>query len=110
MGPDSSSSTDLKVIPADSGVYSGGAQVYVRGNIGPSRPNNTLPDSNWVDSGSRKFIVTTPASAPAVSTTDALTAYTRVLSQAGNSKGLDCMGNWYGRRDAIDRRVVNDVK
>ncbi len=110
MGPDSSSSTDLKVIPADSGVYSGGAQVYVSGNIGPSRPNGTLPDSNWVESGSRKFIVTTPAVAPAVTTTDAWTAYTNVLTEAGNSKGLDCMGNWYSRRDAIDTRVVDDVK
>ncbi len=109
-GPDSTSSTDLKVIPADSGVYSAGAQVYVRGNIGPSRPNDTLPDSYWVDSGSRKFIVTTPAAAPAVTTTDALTAYTSVLNAAGNSKGLDCSGNWYSRRDAIDTRIVNSVK
>jgi len=110
QGPDSTSSTDLKVIPADSGTYSGGAQVYVSGNIGPSRSSNSLPDSNWVDSGSRKFIVTTPAEAPAVTTMDALTAYASVLDQAGNSQGLDCDGNWFRRRDAIDTRVVNDVQ
>jgi len=109
-GPDSTKSIDLKVIPSDSGTYSGGAQVYVHGNIGPSRTSDTQPDSDWVESGSRKFIVTTPADAPTVTTTDALTAYTSVLNQAGNSKGLDCDGNWYSRRDAIDTRVVNEVK
>ena len=110
LGPDSTSSTDLKVLPADSGTYSGGAQVYVQGNIGPSRTSNSQPDSNWVDSGSRKFIVTTPAVAPAVTTTDAATAYDSVLNDAGNSKGVDCDGNWYSRRDSIDARVVNDVR
>ncbi len=109
-GPDSTSSTDLKVLPADSGVYSGGAQVYVKGNIGPSRSSATQPESDWVDSGSRKFIVTSPATAPAVTTTDAQTAYTDVLNEAGNSRGLDCNGNWYSRRDAIDARVVNEVR
>ena len=109
-GPDTTSSTDLKVIPADSGSYSGGAQVYVLDNIGPSRTSNSQPDSDWVDSGSRKFIVSTPATAPAVTTTDAQTAYTEVLNDAGNSRGLDCEGNWYSRRDAIDTRVVNDVR
>jgi hypothetical protein len=109
-GPDSTSSTDLKVIPADDGVYSGGAQVYVRGNIGPSRPSNARPDSDWVEAGSRRFIVSTPATAPVVTITDAFTAYAAVLNGAGNSRGLDCSGNWYGRRDAIDARVVRDVK
>ncbi len=109
-GPDSTSSSDLKVVPAESGTYSGGAQVYVHGNIGPSRTSDTQADSNWVDSGSRKFIVTTPANAPAVTTTDAQTAYTSVLNDAGNSRGLDCNGSWYNRRDAIDARVVNDVR
>lgn len=109
-GPDSTSNTDLKVIPADSGAYSGGAQVYVHGNIGPSRTSDSQPDSDWVDPGSRQFIVTTPAPAPAVTTTDARTAYDSVLNDAGNSKGLDCAGNWYSRRDSIDTRVVNDVR
>lgn len=109
-GPDSTSATDLKVIPADSGAYSGGAQLYVRGNIGPSRASPAQPDSDWVDSGSRKFIVSMPATAPAVMTTDALTAYSDVLNDAGNSKALDCNGNWYPRRDAIDMRIVNDVR
>ena len=109
-GPDSTSNSDLKVIPADNGTYSGGAKVYVAGNIGPSRANNSLPDINWVDSGSRSFVVSTPVDAPFVTTTDASTAYNDVLADAGNSRGLDCNGNWVGRRDSIDTRVINDVK
>ena len=35
-GPSSTSSSDLKVIPADDGTWSPG-KVYVKGNIGPSR-------------------------------------------------------------------------
>jgi pectate lyase len=109
-GLDSTSNADLKVIPADDGTYSGGAKVYVKDNIGPSRPNDGLPDINWVDSKSRSFVVTVPAEAPFVTTTDALTAYNDVLADAGNSRSIDCDGNWYNRRDSIDARIVNDVK
>ena len=111
-GPSSTSSTDLKVLPADSGTYSHVSHVYVSGNIGPSRTSSSQPDSDWVESGSRSYIVTTPASAPSVTTTDAQTAYNDVLADggAGNSKGLNCDGSWYNRRDAIDVRVINDVK
>jgi hypothetical protein len=54
--------------------------------------------------------VASPAAAPAVTTTDALTAYLAVLNRAGNSRALDCAGNWVRRRDAIDTRIVNEVK
>ena len=109
-GPDSTGDTDLKVIPADNGRFSGGAKVYVSGNIGPSRPTTSQPESNWVDPESRQFIVSTAAPAPAVTTTDAQTAYNAVLAGAGNSKGLACDGSWVNRRDSIDARVVNDVQ
>ncbi len=109
-GPDSTEDTDLKVIPADDGKFSGGAKVYVSGNIGPSRPSTSQPESNWVDPESRQFIVSTAAPAPAVTTTDAVTAYNAVLANAGNSKGLACDGSWVDRRDSIDTRVVNDVQ
>jgi hypothetical protein len=48
--------------------------------------------------------------APAITTTDAFTAYDEVLVDAGNSKGLNCDGTWFIWRDAVDTRVVNDVK
>jgi len=105
-GPDSTSNTDLKV-SITGGTSTG--RAYVQGNIGPSRPNNTLPEKNWVSAADR-LIATTPAEAPAVTTTDALTAYDQVLTEGGNNKGLDCNGNWVNRRDSIDARVVNEVR
>lgn len=109
-GPDSTSDTDLKVLPADPGhPAGGGTKVYVQGNIGPSRKDNNQPESNWVSSGSRSYIVTDPAPGPSITTTDALTAYTSVLADAGNNAGLSCDGTWIARRDTIDTRVVNDV-
>lgn len=45
-----------------------------------------------------------------MTTTDAASAYNDVLADAGNSKGLNCNGTWFARRDAIDQRIVNDVK
>ncbi len=108
-GPDSTSSSDLKVIAGDSG-FAGNAKVYVKGNIGPSRTSDTLPDSNWVDSGSRSFIVSTPVAAPSITTSSAFAAFDEVLADAGNNRGLSCDGSWFLRRDSIDTRVVNDVK
>ena len=113
-GPSSTSNSDLKVIPADSGTWSPG-KVYVKGNIGPSRPNDTLPETNWVEvkSGAPSgIIVTSPAPAPAVYTTNAMEAYNSVVADGGvgNSRGLTCDGNWVNRRDPIDTRVVNEVK
>jgi len=109
-GSDSTSNTDLKMIPSDEGNYSGGGRIYVKGNIGPSRTDDGQPESYWVDSGSRSHIVTSPAPAPSVNATDALTAYEDVLVGAGNNRGLACDGSWFDRRDSIDTRIVNDVK
>ena len=106
-GPDSTSNTDLK-IRVTGGSSTG--RAFVQGNIGPARANNSLPDQNWVDSESRSFLVTTPVSAPAVTTTDAFVAYDQVLNEGGNSKRLTCEGTWVNRRDSIDTRVVNEVK
>jgi hypothetical protein len=111
-GPDSTSGTDLKVLTPEEEGYpgGGGTRVYVKGNIGPSRTSDSLPEVNWVDSGSRSYIVTSPAPGPSVTVTDAQTAYNQVLADAGNSKGLSNDGSFYNRRDSIDARIVNDVK
>ncbi|MFH2095641.1 MAG: hypothetical protein ABIJ16_08055 [Bacteroidota bacterium] len=109
-GPDSTSNTDLKVIQADSGDKpGGGTKIYVQGNIGPSRTKNNLPENDWVEKGSRSYIVTEPAPGPSITTTDAFTAYSNVLADAGNNAGLRCNGTWRIRRDSIDTRVVNEV-
>jgi pectate lyase len=87
-----------------------GAGIFVKGNIGPQREDNRSPDINIVDPNSRQYVVSAPFSAAPVTTTDALQAYTQVLDDAGANKGLDCSGNFVARRDAIDARIVNDVK
>jgi hypothetical protein len=113
-GPSSTSNSDLKIIPADNGTWSSG-KVYVEGNIGPNRPNDNLPETNWVAvrSGAPSgILVTSPAPAPAVYSTSAVDAYNSVLADGGvgNSQGINCDGNWYNRRDSIDARVINEVK
>ena len=110
-GPDSTSNTDLKV-RITGGTSTG--RAYVQGNIGPSRSNNTLPDRNWVDAADN-LLTTTPAAAPNVTaqscnSTTGCEAYDAVLNEGGNSRGLDCNGNWFMRRDSIDTRVVNEVR
>lgn len=111
-GPDSTSNSDLKV-RRTGGTSTG--RAYVQGNIGPSRTNSSLPDSNWVDASTSDMIASAPVSAPSVTTdscnsTTSCEAADKVLADAGNSKGINCNGNWYDRRDSIDTRVINDVK
>lgn len=87
-----------------------GAGIFVSGNIGPQRENNSLPDINIVNPDSRQYVVSTPFSAGSITTTSALEAYEQVLADAGANKGLDCDGTVVTRRDAIDMRIVNDVQ
>lgn len=108
-GPSSTSSTDLKIIPADSGTC-GAGKAYIAGNYGSGTNGAWSQGFNGSCSGRTDIIVTVPAPAPVVLSTNALDAYNSVLAGAGNSRGIDCNGNWYNRRDAIDTRVINDVK
>ncbi|MBA3565247.1 MAG: hypothetical protein H0W31_00140 [Actinobacteria bacterium] len=48
--------------------------------------------------------------APQVTTDSAQAAYAKVLDDAGNSRGLDCAGSWFSRRDTVDARIVQSVK
>lgn len=105
---------DLRVIPSDDGACSSG-KVYVSGNIGPNRLSTSDPEENWVAFKSpctkANILVTAPAAAPAVATTNAADAYAKTLADggAGNSRVLNCDGTWSNRRDSIDTRVLNDV-
>jgi pectate lyase len=87
-----------------------GAGIFVKGNIGPQRDNDSLPDINIVDPNSRQFVVAAPYPAATITTTTALQAYDQVLEDAGANKGLNCDGSFFTRRDAIDMRIVADVK
>jgi pectate lyase len=86
-----------------------GAQIFVQGNIGPHRTDNTLPEIDIVDPNSRKYVTTLRNPAAEVITTTAFVAYTAVLENAGAKLGLNCDGTFFERRDTIDNRIISDV-
>ena len=93
-----------------SNVGSLGAEIYIKGNIGYRRPNDTLPEINIVDPAARPYIVSARHPAPLITTTSAEVAYSEVLAKAGANIGVSCDGSLFSRRDSIDTRVVNDVR
>jgi len=78
-------------------------QVYVEGNIGPLRPNDTLAENLAIYENEWLYLVGTRfpfiGSKP-VTETDAVTAKTQVLENAGAT---------LPKRDAVDARIVADV-
>jgi len=99
--------TDFKIVPSDEGVCEVG-KAYLSGNSG----NNGAWTQSFSGScaGRTDILVTVPAPAPMVNSTSAINAYNTALASVGNSSGISCDGNWYSRRDAIDNRIINDVK
>lgn len=86
-----------------------GAEIFVQGNIGPHRLDDSLPEINIVRPDSRKFVVLVQHPASYITTTSAIIAYTDVLKNAGANLGLGCDGKFFSRRDAIDARIVNEI-
>lgn len=78
-----------------------GARLYVEGNIGPNRPNDSDPEENIVHVDDRVYIVPIRFTAPSVSETSALQAYNDVLDKAGVIVPV---------RDSVDQRVISDVR
>jgi hypothetical protein len=74
---------------------------YVQGNIGPHRPDDTLPEAEILDPLWRHVLVGSPFPAPAVTTTSATQALTDVLG---------CAGAIEPSRDSVDSRVVTEVQ
>jgi hypothetical protein len=72
-----------------------------RGNLGPHRPDDTLPESDVVDPLWRDVLVGTPFPAPSVTTTSEVQAYADVLG---------CAGAIEPSRDSVDSRVVTEVQ
>jgi hypothetical protein len=87
-----------------------GAGIFVRGNIGPGRESDARPEIDIVDPEARQFVVSSPFSSATITTTTAFRAYDEVLEEAGANKGLTCDGTFFLRRDAIDHRIVDEVK
>jgi pectate lyase len=79
-----------------------GWTVYADGNIGPFRSRNSEPDEDSFGPLDREYVVSEPAfRAPHVTTTSAKRALSRVLAKAGATRPS---------RDAVDRRIVDDVR
>jgi len=95
----------------------GSAKMYVKGNIGPRRSNDSMNEwanvgyfdwNAWKNKGNSygdpaptSYRVTTPHDMPALPTVSAFDAYNDVLENAGATKP---------GRDAVDKRIINDVK
>src|SRR5690606_1780489 len=58
-------------------------QVYVSGNLGPHRTDDSQPQDALVDPASRTYLVGSPHAGPQMSITSAAAAYDIVLAQAG---------------------------
>ncbi len=81
--------------------FSGTMTLYCRGNIGHSRPNDSLPEEDIVNPNARPYLVAGPHVLPSQTTkTSAPDAFTAVVAGAGATLPL---------RDAVDKRVAADA-
>jgi hypothetical protein len=81
-----------------------GFDLYLEGNIGPRRSEDSQPEHDSVEPADRDYVVTRPAfSGPRVRipATSAAIAYDRVLAKAGAR---------VPSLDAADRRIIEDVR
>lgn len=84
-----------------------GAEVYVEGNIGPRRTENTQDEwslvgdiYNFEQPAATKYRVDTPFDAPEIDVWPALEVYDDILENVGATKP---------KRDIVDQRVIQDV-
>jgi pectate lyase len=77
------------------------AAIYLEGNFLDGIPNIIDNTSHVVSTRLQHSPVT--ESTPHV-------AYDQVLADAGASKGIDCNGGWFSRRDTIDNLIVQTTR
>lgn len=98
-----------------------GHEIYLEGNIGPHRPDDTFPEEalayERIDGNDyaqltpdHPFRVMTRHPTPSVATTTAEQAYDDVLEEAGANRALNCDGTWVIRRDTVDERIIEEVR
>lgn len=75
--------------------------IFVKGNIGPHRTDDTQPETNIIRPADRIWVVPNRYTAPTVTTTSAFTAYDQVLAKAGVRVPFF---------DPVDNRIVNDIR
>jgi hypothetical protein len=107
-------------------VGGAGAEYYIEGNIGPHRTSNSQAEDLVLDANktiaapnttgspqlhrvSARFSAPAVTEYPAYDLTQNVDAYRIVKDSSGNSQGIDSMGNWYKRRDAVDKRIIEEV-
>ena len=104
-GPDSRSEAPssaysrYEVFARETGGF--GFSIFVEGNIGPHRPQGRGAESAIVDPRGRQYLTATRHPAPQVTATGAAQAFDLVLAQAGATLPT---------RDAVDRRIVQEVR
>jgi pectate lyase len=98
--PGPTSSRGYEVRGGDTGAPTD-PHFYVQGNIGPHRPDDTLPETNIIEPSWRRVVVGAPFPAPPVTTTSATQAFTDVLG---------CAGAIEPGRDSVDARIVAEVQ
>jgi pectate lyase len=105
-GPDTDQKTGIEAVsPTPIG-----AGIYVEGNVVRYRNGTELTGIDTVDRNTRQYVVSTRYEAAPVTTTSAYQAYDEVLADAGSNRGLNCDGTFFSRPDAIDVRIVGDVR
>jgi len=87
-----------------------GMEIFLSGNISPTREENNFAEKLVAKPDSRKWIISTRIDSPFITTTSAFDAYSQVLSDAGSSKGLNEDGEFYKRQDSVDIRIIHDVE
>ena len=74
--------------------------TFISSNIGPNRPDESVPDEAIVHPDGREFMIDTRHDFPLVTTTSAFEAYDQVLAGAG----VTLPG-----RDVVDERIIDEV-
>jgi len=87
-----------------------GMEIFLSGNITPTREENNLSEKLVAKPDSRKWIISRQIESLFITTTSAFEAYDQVLSDAGSSKGVNAEGIFFNRQDTVDIRIINDVK
>ena len=105
LGPDSKTvppvpeSSRYEVFAWEKGGF--GFSIFVHDNIGPHRPHGDMPESAVVDPRDHRYLTTVRHKAPPVTTVSATEAFNLVLERAGAT---------LPRRDAVDARIVHEVR
>jgi hypothetical protein len=86
------------------------AKLYQLNNVKLNLTGTTTTGLAFLNSEAQAFVIPARLAAPAINETTAEQAYTDVLANSGNNRGLDANGNWILRRDAVDRRIINEAK